>query len=249
MPSPCTIKIVKSILRFFHLDTTKSSLETLMSSSLSDISKQKQMLKDQELVLSARLITCIGDGTTGRVYKAIANCGTIIAVKIVPFCYSAYLKNMNRSKFNKMESEAMNEAKIHCKLHHNCITELYCFYTSQNCIVLHMEYFDGQSLWPFLRSNNYTLDETAAKKIVVQLSKAIEFLHAKNIVHLDLHMGNVLVNDNYDVKVIDFGCATTAENSEYKRRDVMELKAIQDMILLSTKDPGKVKMWYLKQWL
>lgn len=219
-----------------------------MNFPLFEMSIREQLLKDQQLVSCAKLLERIGNGSAGRVYKALATCGIVIAVKIVPFCYSISLKVLNSSKFEELESKAMNEGNIQAKLNHRNITKIFNVYTSQNCIILHMEYFDGQDLWPFLKERDFSLDKKHATKIVNQLDTAIEYLHTMDVVHGDLHMGNVLVNDNHVVKLIDFGSAIITENSKVKVTDLIELRGVQDMINLSTENPEKVKEWFLKEW-
>jgi serine/threonine protein kinase len=38
-----------------------------------------------------------------------------------------------------------------------------------------------------------------------QIFSAFLYLHQKNIVHRDVKMENVLIDDNFNVKIIDFG--------------------------------------------
>lgn len=221
----------------------------LFEISQREISQHEQLLKDQQLVSSAKLIVGIGKGSFGRVYRAITDSGNYVAVKIVPFCYSIKLKALDKSKFEEMQSEAMNEVNIHNILHHENIIQILGVYSRENYIVMHLEYFGGEPLWPVLVRNSFSLDKKHAQKIVGQLSSAIEYLHAMKIAHGDLHIGNVLVNYNHDVKLIDFGKAVIGENSnEAKKRDMVDLKGIQDMVLLSSKNPENVKQWFLKQW-
>ena len=50
------------------------------------------------------------------------------------------------------------------------------------------------------------------RKYANQLVDAITYLHANNVLHLDLKPANVLVGENHLCKVIDFGCSQTASN-------------------------------------
>ena len=50
------------------------------------------------------------------------------------------------------------------------------------------------------------------RKYANQLVDAITYLHANNVLHLDLKPANVLVGENHLCKVIDFGCSQTVFN-------------------------------------
>lgn len=69
-----------------------------------------------------------------------------------------------------------------------------------------MEYIGKNSLHHFLRTKtNKKLDEHETKKIFIQICKALNYCHGKNIVHRDIKLENILVDETLKVKVIDFG--------------------------------------------
>ena len=77
-----------------------------------------------------------------------------------------------------------------------------------------MELVEGISLLDLLKSReNRRIDENECRKIYSQLIKAIGFCHQKNIIHRDIKLENVIVDDNFKLKLIDFGFgAITAPN-------------------------------------
>jgi len=52
-----------------------------------------------------------------------------------------------------------------------------------------------------------TLTIARAEQITCQLADALQFLHSLQLIHRDLKPANILVCDNGDVKIADFGLA------------------------------------------
>ena len=69
-----------------------------------------------------------------------------------------------------------------------------------------MEYPGNMSLHKFLKSKIHKkLDESEAKRIFRELCLGMSYCHSKNIVHRDLKLENILIDDHGTVKIIDFG--------------------------------------------
>ena len=49
------------------------------------------------------------------------------------------------------------------------------------------------------------LDEAQAKKYTGQLLEGLQYLHQKEIIHRDIKCRNILMDDNGDIKLADFG--------------------------------------------
>ena len=59
------------------------------------------------------------------------------------------------------------------------------------------------------------LPENQCRIIFRQLADAVAYLHTKNVVHRDLKLDNILVDENNGVKLIDFGFSVSA-SAEHK---------------------------------
>ena len=69
-----------------------------------------------------------------------------------------------------------------------------------------MEYVGTTSLQSYLKSKtSRKLEELEAKRVFRQLCQGINYCHNKNIVHRDIKLENILLDDESNVKVIDFG--------------------------------------------
>lgn len=64
-------------------------------------------------------------------------------------------------------------------------------------------------------ANKFT--DVQIKSITKQLLEVLEFMHSRNYVHRDLKTSNVLITDNYEVKLADFGLARSLEGSFIER--------------------------------
>ena len=68
-----------------------------------------------------------------------------------------------------------------------------------------MEYVGGHSLRELL-SDTYTVNHW--REICMDLTRGLSVLHDKNILHNDLHPGNIMIRNLRYVRIIDFGKAT-----------------------------------------
>jgi len=77
-----------------------------------------------------------------------------------------------------------------------------------------MEYVTGGSTHGYLKSKpNRRMEEHNAKKIFCQLISALSYLHSKCIAHRDIKLENVMLDQNKNVKLIDFGFSTQIPNT------------------------------------
>lgn len=77
---------------------------------------------------------------------------------------------------------------------------------------------------------NYTLNELIQRRhrltelevqcYLIQIIRALQYLHANNIIHRDLKLGNLFLNDKMELKLGDFGLATKLDFSKQKRYTV-----------------------------
>jgi len=58
------------------------------------------------------------------------------------------------------------------------------------------------------------------RRLFGQLLEAVGYIHDRLIIHRDLKMGNVLLDDNHDIKIADFGLSVQLKNTT-EERDTM----------------------------
>jgi MAP/microtubule affinity-regulating kinase len=78
-----------------------------------------------------------------------------------------------------------------------------------------MELVEGISLLDLLKSReNRRIDENESRKIFSQLVNAIAFCHSKNIIHRDIKLENIIVDSNFNLKLIDFGFGAVSPSNK-----------------------------------
>ena len=70
---------------------------------------------------------------------------------------------------------------------------------------LEMEFVEGVTLRNFIKTHEF--DRERNLKFIRQLGSAIQKMHESGVIHRDLNSGNIMVDRNGDLKVMDFGVA------------------------------------------
>lgn len=61
------------------------------------------------------------------------------------------------------------------------------------------------------------LTEPEVRYYMRQLVEGCQYVHSKRVIHRDLKLGNMLVNENMQLKIADFGLATRVEYEGEKK--------------------------------
>ncbi|KAJ6753789.1 STERILE20-LIKE KINASE ISOFORM B-RELATED [Salix purpurea] len=97
------------------------------------------------------------------------------------------------------------------------ITEYYGSYLHQTKLWIIMEYMAGGSVADLLQSGP-PLDEMSIACILRDLLYAVEYLHNKGTMHRDIKAANILLSENGDVKVADFGVSVQLTRTISRRK-------------------------------
>lgn len=108
----------------------------------------------------------------------------------------------------KFYANFLDEIKILHKLNHPNIVRIYNYYAyEKQCTgYIIMEYIDGKDIGDFFEDYNKECEEVVTvDEIFAQLINAFAYIEEKGVVHRDIREGNIRVDINGTVKVIDFG--------------------------------------------
>ena len=99
-----------------------------------------------------------------------------------------------------------NEIKIHQSLIHPNIIRLYSYFEDEKNYLIVLEYAK-ESLYSKMKKIG-KLKEDEAFNIFIQITSALYFLHSNNYIHRDIKPENILINENNEIKLCDFGWCT-----------------------------------------
>jgi serine/threonine-protein kinase len=142
----------------------------------------------------------LGQGGMGIVYLARdARLGRRVALKALPEVFASDAERRARLE---------REAKALAAASHPNIAVIFGVETVGERLYLVLEYVAGETLAAQLARGPLPVGE--ALELADQIAAGLEAAHDAGVVHRDLKPGNVLVNENGQVKILDFGLATGA---------------------------------------
>ncbi|XP_004839354.1 interferon-induced, double-stranded RNA-activated protein kinase isoform X1 [Heterocephalus glaber] len=108
------------------------------------------------------------------------------------------------------------------------------------CLFISMEFCDKGTLekWIYQREKSNP-DKALALEFFEQITTGVQYIHSKSIIHRDLKPVNIFLVDEKQVKIGDFGLATTLENDEKRTRDKGTMRYMSPEQLASAEDYGK----------
>lgn len=150
------------------------------------------------MYLHYKVIKLIGEGGMGKVYLAE---DTLLEKKVALKVLSSEL-----CREEQFIERFKREAKIQSKLSHQNIVTLHNLLKSDDTYFIVMEFAEGITLQELIR-NTGLIPEIRALKIFDKILNALKYAHSKNVIHRDIKPSNIMISENDDVKIMDFGIA------------------------------------------
>ena len=120
---------------------------------------------------------------------------------------------------SREKQKLINEIKIHKALHHNNIVHFEHYFEDNDNVFLLLELCSNKSLNELLKRRK-VLTELEVQVYVLQIIKALKYLHNHRIIHRDLKLSNLFLSENMELKIGDFGLATKLDFEGEKKRTV-----------------------------
>ncbi len=151
----------------------------------------------------------LGEGGMGVVYKAQdSKLERTVALK---FLAAHLLKDEEANK------RFLREAKAAAALHHPNVCPVYEIGEADGRTFLAMAFIEGEDLEKYIKQGPLKILE--ALDIGRQIAKGLQAAHDKKIVHRDIKPGNVIVDAEGHVTIMDFGLALLTEGSKLTQLD------------------------------
>ncbi|KAM5181826.1 NUAK family SNF1-like kinase 2 isoform 2-T2 [Mantella aurantiaca] len=151
----------------------------------------KRHLHKHNLKHRYEFLESLGKGTYGAVKRARDKQGREVAIKSI---------RKDRIKDDQDMLHIRRETEIMSSLCHPHIISIYEVFENSSKIVIVMEYASQGDLYDYI-SERQKLGDQEARRFFRQIVSAVQYCHANGVVHRDLKLENILLDENKNVKV------------------------------------------------
>ena len=168
--------------------------------------------------------TTIADcgGSQYKVFDKLGKGGFAVCYRTEVNGQSLALKVSRTNEMNeKLRDKLITELQIHSKVRHANIVQFYRAFSVQDNTYIALELCTNGTLKEML-GNRGRISMPETRRFGLQLCGALHYLHSKRVIHRDIKTANILLDDQMNIKLADFGLAavlvTDEEMGEVKRR-------------------------------
>lgn len=156
------------------------------------------ILNPGDSIRSYRILDHLGEGGMGKVFLAEEE---LLARKVA-------IKMLNPSITHQehFRQRFIEEARIQARMKHPNIVSLLSFFNEDDGYFMVMEFAPGKTLRDLIKTTG-PVPEQRTRVILRQILSALEYAHEQGVVHRDIKPSNIMIDENDELKVLDFGVA------------------------------------------
>lgn len=153
----------------------------------------------------------LGRGSMGIIYKAMDPLmDRFVAVKVIN------LASLPGDEIEEYEARLIREAKLAGRLNHRNISTIHDMGKCGDVAYIAMEVIEGRELREVMERKP-GLSLTEALDISIQVASGLGYAHERGVVHHDIKPANIMVLDDNQVKITDFGIARMTQSGVHTR--------------------------------
>ena len=157
----------------------------------------------------------LGRGAMGVVYRAYDRAiARSVAIKVIA------KDSIEPAEFQHVSKRFRHEAQAVGRLVHPRIVQIYDYGEDDEIAYIVMELVNGKTLAQHL-SQETSYEVREAGEIVRQILDGIGYAHSEGVVHRDLKLSNILINNDGRIKISDFGIARIDSSNLTQVGDVL----------------------------
>lgn len=194
--------------------------------------------KEDNYLCFYKIVRLLGTGSSSKVVLGVNTINNEqVAIKII--------KRKKNHIFDKSDYRIFREVLITTLINHPYIVRLKDFMFNDQNYFLIFEYVAGKQLYDVIVNDGY-LNESIARRYFRQILSAIDFIHRNSIVHRDLKIENILLDEFDNIKIIDFGLSNFYDNKSTLNTFCGSLYFAAPELLLGQRYSGpEIDVWSL----
>lgn len=177
-----------------------------------------------------KIVRFINNGGFGCTYEALhVELGRVAIKEFFPrqFCIrdsatmSLVVSNeASEPLVKKLKGKFFDEARALFRMNNNGIVRVIDVFEENQTAYYAMEFIDGCSLAEIMKDEG-PLKEPRALKYIRQVCKALQYVHSRHRLHLDIKPANIMINGSDDAVLVDFGSSRQYEEEGGKDTSMM----------------------------
>ncbi|XP_017070273.1 PAS domain-containing serine/threonine-protein kinase isoform X2 [Drosophila eugracilis] len=191
---------------------TTAAQNSSRPNSLSLVSKYEDELYLGDYSKHYTSIRQIGRGAYGYVNMAFRNTDRLLV--ITKFILKEKLCSQFMVKNRDCKDVPIEIHLLQTLNHKNIVSVLDVFENDLFYQLVMEKHGSGMDLWTFIERRPL-MDEKLGSYIFRQVADAVNYLHEQKILHRDIKDENIIIDQNFNIKLIDFGSATFMEEGKF----------------------------------